>query len=905
MASKRIKGITIEIGADTKQLTSAIKDAEKQIGDAAYKMRDINKLLKADPKNVELLTQKQKAFTEAIEGTKEKLKQEKQALEQLKNGPQTEETIRQQEALGREIVETEQKLESLEKEYKEFGSVAKQQTKAAAEEMQNAGQKIQNVGGAVTSAGRTMTTYVTAPLVAAGAASVTYAANFEESMDKVQAISGATREEMEQLEAISLKLGAETKFSATEMAEALSYMGMAGWKSEEMLAGLPGIAHLAAAANEDLATTSDIVTDALTAFGYKAEDATRFADILASAATNSNTTVSMLGESFKYAAAPAGTLGYSAEDVALALGLMANNGIKADMAGTSLRNMFQRMAKPTKESQTAIDMLGLSLYDSQGKMYSFRDVMMQMRDGFGEVKMSAEDFDKAVDDLDAALEAGDITQKKYDSELEDLTRRAFGAEQAEKARAAAMLGGTRAMSGLLAIVNSSDEDFNKLANAIDNSSQSFAKLADGSIVPMNEALESGQEIIAEYNGQAEAMAAIMEDNLNGDMRKMKASLEALGISIGQLMIPKIRELVDSLKDFVDSINAMDEDQKQAIINMGLFAAAIGPVLLVIGSLITGIGKLVWAIGTIKGAFAAGGALAGAGEALAGVGAAISGLLGPILLVAAAIAVWVHNWDEIKEAAGLFVERTKEHFEAIKNAAIAVHEALKEYISAKWTEIKETATTLMEALKIALGLIWDFIKGIFQEKIEFIKGVVDGGFGFIVETIKGKLEAAREAVQWIIDNIKGIMEGVANIARTWGEHLIDNFVGGIKSKASLVTTMISGLANTVREYLHFSEPDVGPLADFNTWMPDMMSQMAEQINAGVPGVRSAMQNVTGAMRGEIAPDYSGQLAGINQSVQSLATAGGGNITVPVYIGQQKFAQAVVDANQVNRFRNGGR
>lgn len=905
MASKRIKGITIEIGAETKQLTAAIKDAEKQIGDAAYKMRDINKLLKADPKNVELLTQKQKAFTEAIEGTKEKLKQEKQALEQLKNGPQTEETIRQQEALGREIAETEQKLESLEKEYKEFGSVAKQQTKAAAEEMKNAGQKIQNVGGAVTSAGRTMTTYVTAPLVAAGAASVTYAANFEESMDKVQAISGATREEMEQLEAISLKLGAETKFSASEMAEALSYMGMAGWKSEEMLAGLPGIAHLAAAANEDLATTSDIVTDALTAFGYKAEDATRFADILASAATNSNTTVSMLGESFKYAAAPAGTLGYSAEDVALALGLMANNGIKADMAGTSLRNMFQRMAKPTKESQAAIDMLGLSLYDSQGKMYSFREVMQQMRDGFGEVKMSAEDFDKAVEELDAALESGDLTQKKYDSELEDLTRRAFGAEQAEKARAAAMLGGTRAMSGLLAIVNSSDEDFDKLANAIDNSSQSFAKLADGSIVPMNEALASGQEIIAEYNGQAEAMAAIMEDNLNGDMRKMKASLEALGISMGQLMIPKLRELVDSLKDFVDSINAMDEDQKQAIINMGLFAAAIGPVLLVIGSLITGVGKLVWAIGTIKGAFAAGGALAGAGEALSGVAAGISGLLGPIALVAAAIAVWVHNWDEIKEAGQLFVERTLEHFEAIKAAAIEVHEAIKAYVAAKWEEIKNTATTAMEALKIALGLIWDFIKGIFQEKIEFIKGVVDGGFGFIVETIKGKLEAAREAVQWIIDNIKGIMEGVANIARTWGEHLIDNFVGGIKSKASLVTTMISGLANTVREYLHFSEPDVGPLADFNTWMPDMMSQMAEQINAGVPGVRSAMQNVTGAMRGEMAPDYSGQLAGINQSVQSLAAAGGGNITVPVYIGQQKFAQAVVDANQVNRFRNGGR
>ena len=212
---------------------------------------------------------------------------------------------------------------------------------------------------------------------------------------------------------------------------------------------------------------------------------------------------------------------------------------------------------------------------------------------------------------------------------------------------------------------------------------------------------------------------------------------------------------------------------------------------------------------------------------------------------------------------------------------------------------------MEALKIALSTIWEFIKGIFTEKIEFIKGVVDGGFGFIVETIKGKLETAKETIQFIIENIKTIFDGVVNIAQTWGEHLIDNFVGGIKSKASLVTTMISGLANTVREYLHFSEPDVGPLSDFNTWMPDMMSQMAEQINAGVPGVRSAMQNVAGTMAGQMSPDYSGQLASINSGIGKLAAAGGGNITVPVYIGQQKFAQAVVDANQVNRLRNGGR
>lgn len=905
MASKRIKGITIELDANARPLTEAIKKAEKEIGDAAYKLRDVNKLLKMDPKNVELLTQKQKALTDAIEGTKDKLKQEREALEQLKNGPQTEQTIKQQEALSREIVETEQKLKSLEKEYKDFGSVAKQQTKAAAEEMQAAGKTIESAGRTMTSVGRGMTTYVTAPIVAAGTASVAYAANFEEAMDKVQAISGATREEMEKLEEISLKLGAETKFSATEMAEALSYMGMAGWSAEEMLAGLPGIASLAAAANEDLATTSDIVTDALTAFGYTAGDAARFSDILASAATNSNTTVSMLGESFKYAAAPAGTLSYTAEDVALALGLMANNGIKADMAGTSLRNIFQKMAKPTKESQAAIDMLGLSLYDAQGQMYSFRDVMYQMRNGFGEVKMSAEDFDKAIDDLDSALEAGDITQKKYDAELEELTRRAFGAEQAEKARAAAMLGGTRAMSGLLAIVNTSDEEFVELANAIDNSSQQFAKLADGSVVPLNEALESGKEIVAQYNGQAEAMAGIMEDNLNGDMRKMKASIEALGISMGKLLIPEIRSLVDSLKEFIDKINAMDEGSKKTIITVGKVLAVIGPLLMILGGIVTAIGKTVWAIGTIKGALAAGGVLSGLGASLSAAWATVTGaatsaasavsgalgaiaaalgvtvgvLLGAIAAVVAAIVVWIKNWDAIKEAAGLFCERTIEHFQQLKDFLIGVFNNVKEAAGL----FVERTVEHFNNLKAKAAEIWESIKTAIVERVE----------------------TAVANVKLIFEGLGIFFGNLVKSASQWGSDLITSIKDGIMSGINKVKDAAKAVADAIRERLHFSEPDVGPLSDFNSWMPDMMKQMAEQINAGIPGVETAIQGTASAIKNGItAPDYSGQLTNISNGIGRLAAAGG-DIVIPVNIGQQRLDNIVVSASQRHNYRNGGR
>jgi hypothetical protein len=229
-------------------------------------------------------------------------------------------------------------------------------------------------------------------------------------------------------------------------------MAMAGWKTDDMLNGLEGIMNLAAASGEELGTTSDIVTDALTAFGMSADESAHFADILAAAASNSNTNVSMMGESFKYAAHVAGALGYSAEDVAVALGLMANSGIKADQAGTSLRNMFNRMAKPTKESAAAMDRLGIELYDGEGEMFTFREIMDQLRASMSEINMPLEDYNAALDELDEQLADGTLTQKKYDAALEELNLQAFGAEGAEKARAAAMLGGTRAMSGLLAII---------------------------------------------------------------------------------------------------------------------------------------------------------------------------------------------------------------------------------------------------------------------------------------------------------------------------------------------------------------------------------------------------------------------------------------------------------------------
>lgn len=631
----RIKGITIELNGDTTKLKKALKDVDSELRQNQSRLKDIDNLLKLDPGNVTLLQQKYKLMGESIDDARSKLQTLNTAQEQMANAGKA--GTDEYDALQREIAETEQKIKSLTQEYKNFGSVAAQQVAAV-------GDKMKDLGGKMESVGKGLTTGITVPVVAGMTAAVKTTADFDAQMSKVKAISGATGEQFEQLRAKSREMGAQTKFSATEAGEAFEYMAMAGWKTDDMLSGIEGIMNLAAASGEDLGTTSDIVTDALTAFGMEADKAGRFADILASASTNANTNVSMMGESFKYVAPAAGALGYTAEDIGIALGLMANSGIKADQAGTSLRNLFLRMAKPTDESASAMDRLGIALYDDEGRMYSFRQIMEQLRGSFKSINMPLEEYDKQIAELDAALENGTITQKTYDKELEELNLQAFGAEGAEKARAAAMLGGARAMSGLLAIANASEGDFNKLAEAIDHSSDTMVKTADGSIVSLNEALQSGAEIIEEYNGAAEAMSKEMQDNLSGQATELSSQLQELAISAGDLVMPVLREIVGVIQDMVTWLNGLDENTKKTIVTIALMAAAVGPVLLIAGKLTSTVGtiltfapKLVGAFGSIGGAIGSvGGAAGGAASSLSTVSGAASSVAGPAASAGSAI-----------------------------------------------------------------------------------------------------------------------------------------------------------------------------------------------------------------------------------------------------------------------------
>lgn len=327
-----------------------------------------------------------------------------------------------------------------------------------------------------------------AALIGMGGYALKVGSDFEAGMSEVQAISGAAGKDLEALKDKAKEMGATTKFSATESAEALKYMAMAGWKTQQMTAGLPGIMNLAAASGESLANVSDIVTDALTAFNLKAEDSAHFADVLAKASSNSNTNVGMMGATFKYVAPIAGAMKYSIEDTAVAIGLMANAGIKGEQAGTSLRSMLTRLVKPPADAAAALKKLGVSAQNQDGSMKPLSETLAQLREKFA--------------DLD----------------------------DSQKAEYAASIAGQEAMSGLLAIVNASPEDYAKLTAAINDS-----------------------------EGAAKDMADTMNDNLQGQITILKSSLEGLGIEIYENVD---NPLTDAAKSAIDSVGKITKAFKK-------------------------------------------------------------------------------------------------------------------------------------------------------------------------------------------------------------------------------------------------------------------------------------------------------------------------------------------------------
>ena len=618
----RIQGITVEIGGDTTKLQTALKGVNTEIRNTQSQLRDVDKLLKLDPGNTELLAQKHRLLGDAVKETKEKLETLKTAAEQaeqaLKDGTITQE---QYDGLQREIVETEQKLKALEEQARQSGT--------ALQEIAAKGEKLKTVGDNVTNVGKKFMP-VTLGVVGLGTAAVKTAADFDSAMSKVAAVSGATGSDLEALRDKAREMGEKTKFSASEAAEAMNYMAMAGWKTEDMLSGIEGVMNLAAASGEDLATTSDIVTDALTAFGLTAKDSGHFADILAAASSNANTNVSMMGETFKYCAPIAGALGFSAEDTAEAIGLMANAGIKGSQAGTSLRTIMNNLSGEVKICGSAIGEVTIATTNADGSMRDLSDILADCRTAFS------------------------------------------GLSESEKAAAAESLVGKNAMSGFLALMNAGEADINKLSSAIDNCDGSAASMAE----TMNDNLAGQLQI------------------LKSQLEELAISFGELLMPAIRTIVGWIQKFVDWLNSMDEGTRKVIVTIALVAAAIGPVLIIVGKVISAVGTIMTLVPKLAGVINAAKGVFAAFNAVVRSESVCADLAAIVALVAAFIYLwnnCEEFRQFWIDLWESIKEIAIAVWEALKAFFqaawEAIKTTATTVWNAIKDFFSGLWEGIK--------------------------------------------------------------------------------------------------------------------------------------------------------------------------------------------------------------------------
>ena len=807
MAS-RIKGITVEIGGDTTGLEKALKGVNSSIKTTQSALKDVERLLKLDPTNTELLTQKQKLLKDAIASTSEKLETlkeaQKQAKEQLERGELGQDKY---DALQREIVETEQELKRLQEQAAT--------TSVTLEKIAAAGDKFEKAGDSITNAGKQISV-ASAAVTGLGVAAVKTAADFDSAMANVAAISGATGDDLQALRDKAREMGEKTKFSASEAADAMSYMAMAGWKTGDMLSGIEGIMNLAAASGEDLATTSDIVTDALTAFGLTAEDSAHFADILAAASSNANTNVSMMGETFKYCAPVAGALGYSAEDVAEAIGLMGNAGIKSTQAGTALRTMMTKLQGELKLSGEALGEVTIQTANADGSMRELSDILADCRTAFS--KMS----------------------------------------ESEAAAAAETLVGKNAMSGFLALMNSAPGDIDKLRNAIEN-----------------------------CDGSAEDMAAIMQDNLNGQLTILKSQLEELAISFGEMLMPVIRKVVTAVQGFVDKLNNMDEAQRKTIITIGLVIAALGPFLVILGTVISTMGKSMKAYASAAKGIKKLMVAVKSGTGIFGkLGTALGGISAPVLAIVAVIAVLV--------AAFTHLWKTNDGF--------------RENIIATWTQIKETVSNFcqgivdrLNSLGFEFSSITEVLKAVWDGFCNLLGPVFEGAFRFISDTLSTVLDVILNTVDFFIAVFSGDWEGAWEAVK----NIFSSIWNGLVSWFTNILETIKGVLDVALGWIGTSWEQVWTnVKNFftNIWngIKDFISSTINSISTTISnvitGIKTTVNNVFSAIKTTISNIFNG----IKDTATSVWNAIKTAITTPIENAKEKVREAI---NAIKGFFSG--
>lgn len=687
---------------------------------------------------------------------------------------------------------------------------------------------------------------------------------FDSSMSQVAAVSGATGDDLEALRDKAKEMGANTKFSASEAADAFNYMAMAGWKTEDMLSGIDGVLALAAAGNTDLATTSDIVTDALTAFGESAGEAGRLADIMAAASSNANTNVEMMGETFKYVAPVAGAMGYSMEDTSVAIGLMANAGIKAGQAGTSLRSILTRLAAPPKEAATAMNALEIEITNADGTMKPFSEVI-------------------------------GILREKFD-----------GLSESQQTQYAKQIAGQEAMSGLLAIVNAAPADLDKLTNAINNSNGAAEEMA----ATMQDNLGGD---LTQLGSKFEGVQIALYEKFEPALRD--------GVDILSKMLDALMWVIDKGSQFVDWLNSGSVGAEAFKVVVIALTAAFTAFMAVLGAQAAWTG-LIALIGKVKAGFIALNATMAAnpiGLVIAAIAALVAAFVYLWNNCEEFREFWINLWEKIKEIASATWEAItgffsaawekikeiwgkvgdwfKETWEKIKEAFANVKEwfsekftaakegiqnawsTVKDWFANVWNGIKETFSKVDSWMSEKFGAAWDAIKlhwsvviGYFKNIWESIKKI----FSVVKDVLTGNWKGAWEGIKSIVDLWKnyfqGIWDGIKNIfskVHTWFSDKFSAAWKGIKEKFSPISKWFSDVWEGIKKIFKGA----------GDWFGDTFDKVGKAVKAPLNAVIKAMNKVISGLNKisidipDWVPGVGGKTFGFNISkIPELAQGG---------------------------------
>lgn len=576
-------------------------------------------------------------------------------------------------------------------------------------------EKAGKVGQAVQTAGQHMMKVTTA-IGGVAAASVTVAANFEQQMSKVQAISGATAEDTDRLTESARQWGRDTKYSATEAGEAFEYMALAGWKTDDMLEGIGGILNLAAASAMDLGTASDIVTDYLTAFGLSAKDAGKFADEMAYAMSHSNTTTEALGEAYKNCAATAASMGYSVEETTAVLMTMANAGVKGGEAGTALNAIMTRLATDTKGCATELSKYGVEVYDAQGNMNSLSSILTGVRGVWN-----------------------NLTDE-------------------QQANLAKTIAGTNQFSALQTIMSG-------LSDEAIASGMSFSDYA---------------EALQKCDGTASDMAATMQDNFIGRLTQLKSKLEDIGITVGNTLLPFMEKAAAKIGELADKFAALSPQQQETILKIAGVVAAIGPLLITVGKLIEASGTVSKGIGKVVGKLATMGTTAsGATGGMAVLKGALAAITSPVGIAIAAIAaitaVIVTLWNTNED----FRNRITEIWNRIKTVFTEFGQHITDKLNSLGFDFENFGEVVKAIWEGFCNVLAPIIEGVFNNIAIFIEttlNVITGVFDLFVSLFTGDWSGAWDAVKGIFESVwNGLKEYISNILNTI-KGVADAFLG---------------------------------------------------------------------------------------------------------------------------------